>query len=60
MFSIGDLVICKDTSGFSVLEVEVGKTYTVEEVGRMCYIRLQGIKDLQKSWRFEKVGTNVK
>lgn len=54
MFTTGDIVICKDTSGFSTLEIEVGNEYVVESVLDMCYIRLVGVKQSQKMWRFHK------
>ena len=53
MFKEGDVVICTDTSGFSELEVEVGKEYVVESVHNMCYMRLVGMFDMQKMWRFK-------
>lgn len=56
MFEIGDTVVCEDTSGFSVLEVEVGQEYVVEEVLEMCYIKLVGVKQAQKMWRFKLKG----
>ena len=53
MFNIGDVVICTDTSGPSVLEIEKDKEYFVEEVMEMCYMRLEGVKQTQKMWRFK-------
>lgn len=56
MIEVGDKVICNDTSGFSVLEVEVGQEYLVEEVLEMCYVKLVCVKQTQKMWRFQKKG----
>ena len=56
MFEVGDVIICKDTSGYSVLEVDVGKEYEVSEVLPQCYIRLKGISQTQKMWRFKLKG----
>lgn len=56
MLEIGDTVVCEDTSGFSVLEVEVGQEYVVESVLEQCYIKLVGVEQLQKMWRFKKKG----
>lgn len=56
MFNKGDVVICTDTSGPSVLEIEKNREYVVEEVREMCYIKLEGVKQTQKMWRFRLVG----
>ncbi len=56
MLNTGDVVICTDTSGPSILEVERNSEYIVEEVGPMCYIKLQGINQTQKMWRFKLKG----
>lgn len=56
MFEVGDIVVCKDTSGYSALEVDVGEEYEVIEVLSQCYIRLKGILQTQKMWRFKLKG----
>lgn len=53
-FVVGDVIICTDTSGASPLEVSVGEEYVIEDIGKMCYISLVGIKYAQKAWRFVK------
>ena len=58
IFSKGDCIVCMDTSGPSSLEVEVGKEYVVEEVLHQCYMKLLGIKQSQKMWRFKLKGEN--
>lgn len=51
-FVVGDVVVCTDTSGASPLEVSVGEEYIIKHIGKMCYIKLVGIKYEQKAWRF--------
>lgn len=55
-YESGDIVVCKDTSGPSCLMVEVGKQYVVEKDLEQCYIKLIGVEQIQKMWRFKLKG----
>lgn len=52
----GDKVKCMDTSGFSVLDVNEGDVYEVEALFPQCFVKLKGIEQKQKQWRFVVVG----
>lgn len=53
MFKVCDVVVCKDTTGPTILLVDVGQEYVIEKILDRCYIKLEGIHQPQKMWRFE-------
>ena len=55
-YESGDIVVCKDISGPSCLVVKVGKQYVIEKVLEQCYIKLVGVEQIQKMWRFKLKG----